>query len=436
MKNVIASAGMLALGAVVAQSVRADMPATPEKPWTISGTLRGFYDDNYNTQPNGNARKGSFGIEVRPQATYGYSSGPTTFTASYTYSERYFAQRPGNKSDQSHDLEISLQHAFNERYSASLQESFVVAQEPEVIDSAITFPLRANGDNFRNYASLNFDAEVTPLLGFVVGYQNTWYDYTGNTFTPATPFSPGGISYGNLLNRIEQSAVLSSRWHFTEDTVGTLNYQFNAVNYTQNGSIFVGQDVAPNTRNNISHIISVGAEHAFRSDLSVSAKAGIQISDYYNTDKLPAGLNNGSPSSIGPFADLSATYAYMESGKFTLGFRQSKNQTDQSALPGAFVTDQESSTLYVQVDQTLTPISPRLAAHLQGQYQVSRFNGTGTASSENATDTFYLVGLNLTYQFNRFWSAEAGYNYDLLQSDIPFRGYDRNRVYLGVTATY
>src|ERR1700756_3051979 len=107
MKNVIASAGMLALGAVVVQSVRADMAAAPEKPWTISGTLRGFYDDNYNTQPNGQLKKGSFGFEVRPQATYGYASGPTTFTASYTYDERYYAQRPGNKSDQSHDLEIS-----------------------------------------------------------------------------------------------------------------------------------------------------------------------------------------------------------------------------------------------------------------------------------------------------------------------------------------
>jgi hypothetical protein len=49
---------------------------------------------------------------------------------------------------------------------------------------------------------------------------------------------------------------------------------------------------------------------------------------------------------------------------------------------------------------------------------------------------FYLVGLNCQYRFNPHFSAELGYSYDLLDSDIPGRGFDRNRVYAGVTATY
>jgi hypothetical protein len=33
------------------------------------------------------------------------------------------------------------------------------------------------------------------------------------------------------------------------------------------------------------------------------------------------------------------------------------------------------------------------------------------------------------------FSAEAGYNYDNLHSDV-FSNYDRNRVYIGVTGSY
>jgi hypothetical protein len=47
-----------------------------------------------------------------------------------------------------------------------------------------------------------------------------------------------------------------------------------------------------------------------------------------------------------------------------------------------------------------------------------------------------LVGLNLQYRFTPNFSAEVGYNYDDLHSDLPGRTYDRNRIYVGVTGSY
>jgi Putative beta-barrel porin 2 len=425
MKKVIASAGVLALGALSVQSVRADLTAGTDKPWSISGTLRGFYDDNYDTQPDGPARRGSYGIEVRPQATVAYSSGPTTINASYTYSDRYYISRPGDKNDQSHDFELTLLHSFNERFSVDALESFVDSQEPEVIDSSLSFPLRANGDNLRNSASINLHAQATKLLGFVVGYANTFYDYTAVTPGLNLP------SYGTELNRFEHLATLDSRWTINEETVGIFGYQFGAVDYLGHGSLAPGgfPYVSPESRNDDSHSVYIGVEHSLRSDLSVSVHAGIQYVDYYNS---PAGSN---PSSLGPYVEASAQYTYMEGGLLTVGFRHSKNQTDvgYDAATGSLTEDQESSSVYGTIEQTLTPLSPKLVARLSAQYQNSRFNGGGY---NNDTDVFYLVGLNFTYQFTHYLSAEAGYNYDLLKSDIPGRGYDRNRVYIGVTATY
>ncbi len=46
------------------------------------------------------------------------------------------------------------------------------------------------------------------------------------------------------------------------------------------------------------------------------------------------------------------------------------------------------------------------------------------------------IGLTLNYQINAYLSAEAAYYYDRLSSKIDLRDYDRNRVFVGVRATY
>ena len=55
--------------------------------------------------------------------------------------------------------------------------------------------------------------------------------------------------------------------------------------------------------------------------------------------------------------------------------------------------------------------------------------------SDDKTDLIYGLGLNLEYFFNSYISAEIGYNWDKMDSDI-IGNWDRNRVYIGVTARY
>lgn len=430
MKKVIASAGMLAISAFGVQTATAEM-SVADKPWSISGTLRGFYDDNYNTQPSGTpAYKSSWGLEVRPRADVAWASGPLALTASYIYDLRDYFSRPGNKLDQSHDVELFANDNFNERFSLDVEESFVDSQEPEVVDANLGLPFRANGDNIRNTAAINLHGELTPLLGFVVGYANSYYNYMGTT--------PGvlGPAYSISLNRFEHLVTLNSRWHVAEDTVAIFGYQFTAVDYTDNGVIGlvpVGGVLTPVTsksRDNYTHNVYVGIEHSFGSTLTFSGRAGFQASDYYNT--VPGTTD---PNSINPFVDMSLTWAYLPDGSMTIGFRNSKNQTDvaQTSLnSSSIVMDEESSSVYGGITQKLSFLTPALSASLNAEYQNSRFND----GSGNRDDNFFLLGLNLTYQFNRYFSTEVGYNYDRLDSDVGGRGYDRNRVYFGVTGTY
>src|SRR5260370_33437565 len=134
MNKVIASAGLLALGAVVVQNVQAQWTAGSDKSWSVSATLRGFYDDNYNTQPDGTNRVSSYGFEVRPQVGWNVDLGATTIDLRYVYQMKYYDARPNNKYDQDHDFEVLLNHNFNNRYSVDFSDGFVIDQEPEIIN--------------------------------------------------------------------------------------------------------------------------------------------------------------------------------------------------------------------------------------------------------------------------------------------------------------
>src|SRR6185437_16464435 len=122
-----------------------------------------------------------------------------------------------------HDFELYLNHAFYERYTLDLEESFVISQEPEVLDrNVISAPLRANGDNIRNNAAINFHAQLTKLLGFMLGYANTYYNYTG----AAAAQLPNQAPYSELLNRFEHLVTFNTRWQLAEETTGILGYTF------------------------------------------------------------------------------------------------------------------------------------------------------------------------------------------------------------------
>ena len=450
MKRAIASASLLALGAAgaTAQLVNAD------KPWSISGSLRGFYDDNINTQPEGPGKVDSFGFEIIPAASVNFSSGPTTFKGSFVYDNRYYFER--RNTDQSEDLELDLDHNFSARYSVGFTESFIIAQEPEVLSSTggVTTPFRSNGDNLHNAISLNFQAQLTRLFGLVLGYNNSIYSYDENAGNTATPGVP---SRSALLDVVQHTFSIDSTWALSEKTRGIFGYKFSALFNTSDESVLNDPDGPPfldgypyggpfyipaDSRNSYQDYVYVGADETFSSRLSGSLRIGIQYLDYYNNGTLQGVFPNyvfvKEPSNtLSPYADLSVSYAYAEDGSLTFGFHQGHNQTDVAANagdPNAGVTvDEESSTVYMTVTQQLTPITPRLTASGSLQYQYSVFNG---GPSNDETDNFYMLGLNLAYQFNPHLSAETGYNFDLLDSDLAGRNYSRNQVFVGLTAVY
>ena len=178
------------------------------------------------------------------------------------------------------------------------------------------------------------------------------------------------------------------------------------------------------SRNNQSHYAYVGVQHDFLDNLKATANVGAQYTEYVN--------DPSSQHLLGPYADASLIYTYASGSYAQLGVTQSRNTTDtvQINSSGQITQDQESTVAYFSVNQMLTP---KLTGSLVGHFQYSVNNG-GYYDSQSAE--FYNVGANLSYAFNRHFSSDLGYNFDWYTTPVPGQEYTRNRVYLGVTATY
>ena len=445
MKKIVASVGLVALGAtgLKAGTVGGFTPDAP-KPWTLSVALQGFYDDNINSAPSGAGKIDTFGFEVDPGVSFNYNfQDQTTFSLSYLYGFKYYdKQPPGNTDhyDQTHTFNLLFNHAFSERYRLSLGDSFVIGQEPDFLRSGNFYSTyqRIPGDNIRNYGSITFDGQLSQTFGVQVGYANSLYDYKDSGAVvvdvggvPIGVGQPGvlpptGPSRSGTLDRIEHTIHVDGRWQFAPDTVGILGYAYGQTDYT--GDEPVGVDGAGNVlmsrvRNSRSHYGYLGVDHTFRPDFTGSLRAGARVIDFYNDPT--------SNSDVTPYVMGTLRYNYQPHSFVEAGFSYDRAATDMFTVDqnGSITTDTDTAGLWVTLNHAITP---KLIGSIIGQIQDSMYNG-GTLN--NKSELYYVLGLNLEYKFTQHFSTSVGYNFDKLDSDIG-RSFDRNRVYLGLTASY
>jgi hypothetical protein len=439
MKKIVVSVGLVALGAAAAHAQYAPglAPQETSKSWALSASLRGFYDDNYLTlpktvpNPSGpgftQGARSTFGVEVSPSVSFNHSAEDTLISASYVYDLRYYEDQ--SVTDQTHQFNAKLDHEFSERYKIQVAESFVVAQEPTVIDpSVVSTPLRTEGNNIRNTGSLDFTAVLTKLFDVHVGYVNTVYAYQENEGDINTNYTGGPVvSRSAALDRMDQLATIDLRWKALPQTTGVFGYQYEHVDYTSpEYIIYPGPGTTPylsNIRNEDSHFAFVGVDESFTPDLNGSIRAGAEYIDYYNfhTDR------------VSPYVDASLTYQYLPQSSAQVGVKHIHNSTDVVGITGTTpVLDEETTAAYLSISHRVTS---RFTATALLQAQYSTFDGGG-ALYDGQREDFYIGSINFAYHFTPWIIGETGYNYNKLNSDLSYRSYTRNQVYIGVRATY
>ncbi|MEK7707348.1 MAG: hypothetical protein AAB380_05070, partial [Verrucomicrobiota bacterium] len=162
MKRICASLGLAAIGVASIQTAQGQS-ADPAKSWSVSASLRGFYDDNVNSSPTDKVE--SFGFGVSPSLSFRLPLEQTTIAGSYTYDYKWYEKEirtDAGHDDQTHTLAAQLRHAFSDRLLMSMQDSFVIGSESDLLrvgDSALGTYQRVPGT--RNYGSMVFNAQIT-----------------------------------------------------------------------------------------------------------------------------------------------------------------------------------------------------------------------------------------------------------------------------------
>jgi len=354
------------------------------------------------------------------------------------YSFKYYDHKPSSNVenyDQTFEFNAALSHAFSERYQISVRDSFVIGQEPDMLRAGNTYTTfqRISGDNMRNYGEIDFAAQITPELSLDLGYANTWTSYADDAYSITPVALPGGfntynVQYSNagLLNELDNVVHLDGRYQFSPQTIGVLGYQFRDTAYTADQPI--GYDaryglIKSDERNAQSHYVYAGADQNFRPDLTGSIRAGARFTSYPNN---PAGQGDTSP-----YAMASLRYTYLPECSLEVGFSYDYAACSvfSTTAGGNMTLNAQAATVYASLKHR---IMPKLYGSLLGQYQNSAYYG---GTYDGKADNYYLVGLNLQYRFTPNISAEVGYNYDYVDSQVQ-NTYNRNRVYLGVTGSY
>ncbi len=438
MKKNLASAGLTAIGvaSLHAATYAPDVTAMDaSRMWSVSGTLRGFYDDNYTTAPNGPGKHGSSGFEFSPTVNLLMPLQQTELGLKYTYGLYYYQYREDQGAkpiDQSQEADLWIDHAFTERMEGKILDAFTYSQEPSLSAAPTAAPYRTSGNNVQNVGTVSLHTELSMLFSTDVGYQNNWQDYSERGATTTSVGDGSGAKYAGLLNQIGQNVYLNLNYQFLPDLTFFVGYNFGVVDYTGNEPIaqdpISGNFYFSDSRNQYSHNLYVGTQYAATEALSASAQIGIQYTHLYN---LPS-FDSQDPDQWSPTANIAVTYTFLPGSYVQAGFTESIGSSDISTVnsAGQLTLTTENSVVFATINYQVTP---KLLASVIGHYQNSIYNG---GAFDNGTQNWYSAGLNLTYAFNMYLSAEIGYNYDLLNTVVAGQGYTRNREYFGFTGTF
>ncbi len=470
MKNIIASTGLVALGIASLQpTTETNADPNPNTPWSISASLRGFYDDNITTLPDtyragfsgkyeqkiigyetirspedgsfiedptkpiyGNdldkpiydyaSKQSSYGISFSPSVNFNAVREQGEIGLGYTFGLKWYEDRDPDSTDESHTIAAKIAHSVSPTFSFELANNLRIAQEPEikvgtvrraevVVDSETgeIRTIRGEQDYLHNQGSFYATQMLSDTYSIYAGYANTIFNFDNPAFSAR-------------LDRVEHTPLVHLKAQLKPNTVGLIGYRFKAVDFTGDKIEYLD----PEIRDSDSHYVYAGLDHAFTPTLQGSVRLGAQFTKFSNVNK----------NSASPFVDANLSYGYAEGSHFQIGVKHERNRHDLAFEFNdkyGLILDQKQTVVYASANHQLTA---KLNGSLVGHYLNGAYESVGEIDGDN--DEYWAFGLSLDYAINPYLAAEAGYNFDDYESGVQseYRSYDRNRVYVGLRASY
>ena len=317
-------------------------------------------------------------------------SAQTFLSASYNLTFDRVVDRPLNEDLISHLMSVRLAHAFSERTTIHVTNSYTIAENPESLLAGI--PLNTDQSFDSNQFNLIFDSGINERLG---------YNFKGRSSTFAFVLP----NLASQLDRSETLVGLSLNYSLSETAKVLGEFRYLDVAY----------DAGGNLKDKTSSYFLGGYDYNPTEKTSVSVRLGLEQR-----------RRSGAPDADYPYAEITGRYAYGKKSFVSAGF--------------IYATEESSSvTLYtdIQVNRFFVSVQHALTAQITGSVfynaEPSTLNGRAGVSPDR-DETTQRGGLALTYQPRRNWLVAATVDFDSTASDDNNRDLDRRRI--GIDARY
>jgi len=394
--SLMAISALMSIGSASAQGLLAIQNGADfgaDQPLTYSVGVSGGYDAlNYKAAGNSDVLTDikSYFVQGAVGATYTDADKRTPWSMGADFGVLRYLDDAPRAEDTFYNARVSfnIAHQISERMSISNNMYLTYEVEP-------------------NYA---MGASTTLWNGqYFYGYENFNLSYAwSRRFTTTTSYTVDAIKYedgriGDMEDRLSHLIAQQFAYALTPRTKLIGEYRFRMANYDNRDDV-----------DSVSHFVLAGVDHAWSERLSASVRGGAEFFSSDRTEKTA------------PYAEASLDYNVTEKTRVrwfnSLGF-------DGSEL-GPY-DSRYSMRSGLNADHQF---DKRLSVNGGASYVYSQFDGSGTV--DDVTENSILLSAGLNYLLWSNVSLNAQYSYTLLQSDDSLRDFDRNRVSLGVNASF
>jgi len=351
----------------------------------VNNRFRVGYDDNIYETDGDETDSFKFIEEIELLVNFNLEQSYVGLRYRPTY--QYWTDREPDDDDLHHDFSIVLTHEFTPRLSLSAKDTFVISEQPQLIDRGAV--VSEKDDYTYNVADGTIVYLLQPETRIDLGGRYTMLRYDRDEVSDTDDYDiyAFGVTLRQQLSGL--SAVL-------------VEYRYEEVEYE-------GPD-----RGSVSDFAGVGVEHSFSPNLVATARAGYQMKEFEGD------IDDNSA----PYGDLSVTLMPSPATRITAGAGYSLYESD--VFPFA---SQDRTVMYLNLAHDLTA---RVSCYLTGTYQMSEYdqseaiNPVGSDGEEDISQ----LSAKVSYKVNRSNWLEAGWQYLNLSSDVR-EEFTRNRLELG-----
>jgi len=307
----------------------------------------------------------------------------------------YYWNRPGSSVDPNISLNLSSSYKLTPRLMVSLSSNLAYQAQPNfAIAGAATQNV---GNYFFGSDQLSLGYEWTRRVSTVTSYSlNTyWYDNS----TQATQ-----------QNRLEHLIGEQLRYMLFPTVTLVAEYRFGYISYENSNTVSNGNA----NSDSYSHFLLAGADATLSPRLSFTFRGGAELRTF---------LTPGGMETTFPYAESTLSYEYRPSCFFQWYNRLGLEQSDF-----AETQYKEVYRTGIRVDHTF---GQKLKAGASIYYSYNQYKQP-FSFAENDLD----ANATLSYAIYRSLSVQAGYTFTRASSEIVFRDYYRNKIFLGASFAF